>query len=152
LSESAPILKRLREILAIPGDRVGRARRIAAAIRDTGGYRWVGLYEVSTEEISVLAWSGPSAPAYPRFPASQGLCGASAASRATVAVGDVSQDPRYLTTLGSTRSEIVVPILDRSRGGTVGLLDVESDLLDAFGEGDRRCLEECAAALAPLWG
>jgi L-methionine (R)-S-oxide reductase len=152
LSESGPILKRLREILAIPGDRVGRARRIAAAIRDTGGYRWVGIYDVSPEEIAVLAWSGPEAPAHPRFPASQGLCGASAASRATVAVGDVSRDPRYLATLGTTRSEIVVPILDPDAGRAVGLLDVESDLLDAFGQEDRRCLEECAAALAPLWG
>ena len=152
MSESAPILKRLREILAIPGDRVGRARRIAAAIRDTGGYRWVGIYDVSPDEIAVLAWSGPAAPAYPRFPSSQGLCGASVSSRATVAVGDVSRDPRYLTTLCTTRSEIVVPIIDRGSGPTVGLLDVESDLLDAFGEEDRRCLEECAAALAPLWG
>jgi GAF domain-containing protein len=127
LSESGPILKRLREILAIPGDRVGRARRIAAAIRDTGGYRWVGIYDVSPEEIAVLAWSGPEAPAHPRFPASQGLCGASAASR------------------------IVVPILDPDAVQAVGLLDVESDLLDAFDQEDRRCLEECAAALAPLW-
>jgi putative methionine-R-sulfoxide reductase with GAF domain len=108
----------LREILAIPGDRVGRARRIAAAIRDTGGYRWVGIYDVSPEEIAVLAWSGPEAPAHPRFPA----------------------------------SKIVVPILDPDAGRAVGLLDVESDLLDAFGQEDRRCLEECAAALAPLWG
>jgi GAF domain-containing protein len=128
LSESAPILKRLREILAIPGDRVGKARRIAAAIRETGGYRWVGIYDVSPEEIAVLAWSGPAAPACLRFPASQ------------------------LATPGTTRSENVVPILDPDSGRAVGLLDVESDLMDAFGEEDRRCLVECAAALAPLWG
>ena len=152
MSDSAPILKRLREILAVPGDRVGKARRIAAAIRETGGYRWVGVYDVSPDEIGVVAWSGPSAPAYPRFPAGQGLCGASVRSRATVAVGDVTRDPRYLTTLGTTRSEIVVPILDPAGGTVVGLLDVESERNDAFDAEDRRCLEECASALAPLWG
>jgi L-methionine (R)-S-oxide reductase len=152
MSESAPILRRLREILSISGDRVGKARRITAAIRETGGYRWVGIYDVASDEIGVVAWSGPAAPAFPRFPASQGLCGASVTARTTVVVGDVTQDPRYLTTLGTTRSEIVVPVLDAGSGRVVGLLDVESDLLDAFGAEDRRSLEECAAALTPLWG
>jgi len=150
MPDSAPILKRLREILSISGNRVGKARRISAAIRETGGYRWVGIYDVSEDEIGVVAWSGPSAPAYPRFPSSQGLCGAAVQSRETIAVGDVSRDPRYLTALGTTRSEIVVPVL--AGRGVVGLLDVESDLTDAFNEEDRRCLEDCAVVLAPLWG
>jgi putative methionine-R-sulfoxide reductase with GAF domain len=55
-------------------------------------------------------------------------------------------------TLGSTRSEIVVPVLDSGSGDVVGLLGVKSDLIDAFGDEDRRSLEECAAALAPFWG
>jgi len=144
-------LNRLREILSFPGDRGGKARRIAGAIREMGGYRWTGIYDVSPEGIGVIAWSGPDAPAHPRFPTSQGLCGAAVLARSTIAVGDVTRDLRYLTTLGTTRSEIVVPILDPATGQVVGLLDVESDLVDAFGEEDRRCLEECAAALEPLW-
>ena len=40
----------------------------------------------------------------------------------------------------------------RGADGTVaGLLDVESERADAFGEEDRRFLEACAAALAGLW-
>jgi len=149
MPDSAPILKRLREILSISGDRVGKARRLSAAIRETGGYRWVGVYDVSEDEIGVVAWSGPSAPAYPRFSSTRGLCGAAVQSGKTTAVGDVTRDPRYLTTLETTRSEIVVPVL--AGGHVVGLLDIESDLPDAFSEEDRRCLEECAAALAPFW-
>jgi hypothetical protein len=57
----APILKRLREILSVPGDRVGKARRISAAIRETGGYRWVGILEVSPEKTGIMAWSGREA-------------------------------------------------------------------------------------------
>ncbi|HXL15187.1 MAG TPA: GAF domain-containing protein, partial [Methylomirabilota bacterium] len=119
MPDSAPILKRLREILSISGDRVGKARRISAAIRETVGYRWVGIYDVSEDEIGVVAWSGPKA--------------------------RVTRDTRHLTTLGTTRSEIVVPVL--KGGGVVGLLDVESDLTDAFSEEDRRFLEECAVVL-----
>jgi len=73
MPESSGILKRVGEILSIRGDRVGAARRIAAAIREAGGYWWVGLYDVTPEEIGVVAWSGPFATAVPRFPASQGL-------------------------------------------------------------------------------
>src|SRR5258705_7390908 len=147
MPDSASILKRVREILSISGDRVGKARRISAAIRETGGYRWVGIYDVSEDEIGVVAWSGPSAPAYPRFPSSQGLCGATVQSGKTVVVGDVARDPRYLTTLATTRSEIVVPVL--AGGGVVGLLDGESDLPAAFGEEARSCSQESRANLTP---
>lgn len=151
MPDAAPILRRIREILSIQGDRVGKARRVTAAIRETGGYRWVGLYDVAEDEIGIVAWSGPGPPAFPRFPSSQGLCGATVKSRQTTVVGDVSQDPRYLTTLSSTRSEIVVPVMSPS-GSVVGLLDVESDLPEAFAAVDQECLEQCARVLAPLWG
>jgi putative methionine-R-sulfoxide reductase with GAF domain len=67
----AAILRRLREILSIPGDRVGKARRISAAIRETGGYRWVGIYDGSAGEIGVMAWSGASPSATRAAPRSE---------------------------------------------------------------------------------
>jgi putative methionine-R-sulfoxide reductase with GAF domain len=33
----------------------------------------------------------------------------------------------------------------------VGVIDVESDQVGAFGEQDVRALQACAAALRPLW-
>jgi GAF domain-containing protein len=124
---------------------------MADRIRETGGYRWVGIYAVGREEISVIGWSGPEAPAHPRFPKNRGLCGAAAASGSTVVVRDVAEDPRYLITFGSTRSEIVVPV-KRATGKVVGLIDVESEKLDAFTSEDRRLLEKLASEVAGLWG
>jgi GAF domain-containing protein len=121
----------------------------AAKIRGEGGYRWVGIYEVTDEEIGILGWDGTGEPAHPRFPRTQGLCGAAVETGETVVVGDVANDPRYLTTFGNTRSEIVVPI--RRNGAVVGVLDVESDRPDAFGERDREQLEAAAAQLARAW-
>jgi putative methionine-R-sulfoxide reductase with GAF domain len=68
-----------------------------------------------------------------------------------VVVNDVASDPRYLTAFAGTRSEIVVPVLDPSGAHVVGTIDVESEKLDAFAARDQRVLEQCAAALAPLW-
>ena len=127
-----------------------QARELAERIRQAGEYRWVGIYEVGPEEISVVGWSGPTAPAHPRFPKAQGLCGAAAASGATVVVDDVTKDPRYLPTLSDTRSEIVVPVKD-AQGNVVGLIDVESEKTDAWVPQDRAVLEGFASAAARLF-
>jgi L-methionine (R)-S-oxide reductase len=129
-----------------------KALRIADAIRRAGAYRWVGIYQVGPEEIAAMGWSGPGPPEHPRFPVTEGLCGAAVAQRATVVVGDVSADARYLTTLGTTRSEIVVPVFAADRQRVVGLIDVESQHKDAFSGADRGLLERCALMMAPLWG
>ena len=130
-------------------DRQRRAERVAASIRRFGGYRWVGVYDVTRDEIAVVGWDGPAAPTHPRFPRSQGLCGAAVAAGEPVVVGDVAADPRYLTTHTTTRSEIVVPVFQN--GTIVGLIDVESERPDAFGDRDKQLLERCAAVIGALW-
>ena len=122
-------------------------KHAADQIRERGGYRWVGIYEVGSEEISIVAWSGEGPPAFPKFPKGRGLCSAAAASGQTVLVGDVTKDPRYLTTFGSTRSEVIVPIR-LATGEVVGLIDVESERVDAFTPQDVRVLEARAEAIA----
>ncbi len=111
----------------------------------------MGLYEVTEDEIVNLAFDGLGVPAHPRFPVTQGLSGAAVASGETVVVGDVRKDPRYLTAFGSTRSEIIVPIVDRAGRKVVSTIDVESEKVDAFSEEDRVALERCAVAAAKLF-
>jgi putative methionine-R-sulfoxide reductase with GAF domain len=147
MNENDSILDEIRLALDANGPRKERFERIGELIREAGAYRWVGIYDVTGDEIAVIAWSGPEAPAHPRFPATRGLCGDAARRGETVVVPDVTGDPRYLTTLGSTRSEIVVPILDPRTGRAIGTLDVESEKTDAFDDEDRLFLERCAKEL-----
>jgi putative methionine-R-sulfoxide reductase with GAF domain len=63
----------------------------------------------------------------------------------------VTNDPRYLTAFGSTRSEIIVPVIDTKTQRVVGTIDVESDLVDAFSKDDCRTLDQCARAAIELW-
>jgi L-methionine (R)-S-oxide reductase len=132
-------------------NRVVKARKIAEVIRNFGPYRWVGLYDVGRDEVSIIAYTAPSAPAYPTFPIGKGLTGSAIKEKKTVVVGDVTKDPRYLTAFGSTKSEIIIPILDSRRGMVVGTVDVESERANAFSHADRRALEDCAAAASKLW-
>jgi len=143
-------MSELRRIAESSDPREVRARRIAELIRNTGSYRWVGIYDVTPHEIAAIAWSGAGDPAFPRFPVTQGLNGVAVSSGKTVIVGDVMQDARYLTTLGNTRSEMVVPVRNES-GAIVGTIDVESEIVDRFQDADRELIERCATEVEVLW-
>ena len=123
--------------------RISKAQQAVEIVRTLGSYRWAGLYDVLPSEIAVIAWSGPQAPTYPRFPITQGLNGACVASRRAVIVQDVAADPRYLTTIGGTRGEMIQPVIDPS-GVVVGTIDVESDRVNAFSSRDEELLAACA--------
>ena len=143
-------VEELRSCLGIAGSPEQRAKCAAQVIRQRGKYRWVGLYDVGSSEIAVIAWDGPDAPTHPRFPITSGLNGAAVANGSPVIVQDVAADPRYLTTLGNTKSEMIVP-LRTVDGRVIGTIDVESDRVGAFTEADRRFLEACAMVILPLW-
>jgi len=68
-----------------------------------------------------------------------------------VAVGDVLADPRYLIAFGTTRSEIIIPVIDAAPSVVVGTIDVKSEEPNAFSEHDQEMLEECASAARLLW-
>jgi putative methionine-R-sulfoxide reductase with GAF domain len=146
----ADLTAKLKQAIAGSPERGRRAALAAAAIRRFGCYRWVGIYEVNSDEITVVGWDGQAPPVHSRFPRTEGLCGVAVAAREAVIVGDVAADPRYLTTHQSTRSEIIVPAF--CGGIVVGLIDVESERPRAFAARDQQLLERCAAVIARLWG
>jgi L-methionine (R)-S-oxide reductase len=134
-------------ILGVPN--VAAALKEAAEmIREKRHYRWVGIYKVTRHECVIVTGTGSEPPTYRRFPVTQGLCGAVAESRETLIVGDVKKDPRYLPTFWTTRSEIVVPIISESTDRVVGVIDAESDKLNAFTDEDRDFLEHVAVLMA----
>jgi len=145
------LLEQLRSIIAAPDERSRRARQAAEAIRDARGYRWVGLYDVTADEIVAVGWSGSVAPAFPRFPRDRGLNGAAVRSARPIVVQDVSADFRYLTTFGSTGAEAIFPVVSSSTGEVIRTIDAESDRTNAFTPDDDVFLSACARALLPLW-
>jgi L-methionine (R)-S-oxide reductase len=141
----------IRRIVAAKLPRPMRAKALAEFIRSLRSYRWVGIYDVGAESVSAIAWSGPDAPAFPAFPVTKGLTSGAISQRKTVIVGDVRTDPRYLTALGSTLSEMIVPVFDSRREKVIGTIDVESELANAFSEHQAAECEEFARLALPLW-
>jgi GAF domain-containing protein/HAMP domain-containing protein/anti-sigma regulatory factor (Ser/Thr protein kinase) len=79
----------------------------------------------------------------------EGVTGWVAATGESLLVPDVSQEPRYVWLKGSaTRSELAVPI--KVKGKVIGVLDIESDQIEAFDGSDLLLLQSLAnqAAIA----
>jgi signal transduction histidine kinase len=62
-----------------------------------------------------------------------GIVGYVAATGSSVMTGNVSQEPHYKKMFPNTQSEMAVPVRDR-HGRVQAVLNVESDLLDAYGD------------------
>ncbi len=66
--------------------------------------------------------------------------------RETVYAPDVSADPRYIRSDPRTRSELVIPL--QTQNNIIGVLDLQSDELDAFSVNDQRLLKAFAERAA----
>ena len=119
-------------------------------------YDHVGIALVEGDEAVYKVGAGPlwENPEYSFKPirlavGGEGLTGWVAAHGETLLVPDVSSDPRYVPMKGcSTRSELVVPI--KLKEQVVGVLDVQSEQLNAFDSSDISVVQSLAnqAAIA----
>lgn len=109
--------------------------RIAQLVKRVIAYRTFGILLVDQEhqtlEIKVALHYGPGL-TLPPFKIGEGLVGHAALHNEVVLVPDVSKDPRYIKVVDDVRSELVVPILHKGR--CIGVFDLESPELDAFGK------------------
>ena len=147
---NADTLKKLQDIGAYvlaSGCTKKSIKQVAEMIQGARDYRFIAIYKIVKDEFVILAGTGNEPPAYARFPVTQGLCGAVLESGKPIVVGDVHKDKRYLPTFHTTRSEIIVPLRSENKH-IVGMLDAESDKLNAFSQDDRQFLERAAGLIA----
>ena len=124
-------------------DLVANLANVTAALKEQFGWLWVGFYLVKQDELVLGPFQGPIA--CTRIRKGKGVCGTSWASAATLIVPDVAAFPGHIACSSLSRSEIVVPVL--RQGEVVAVLDVDSELLNAFEETDRVYLEKIVAGI-----
>lgn len=106
---------------------------------------WAGfyLYEEASQQLVLGPFQG--LPACVRIPLGRGVCGTAAAERVTQLVADVHAFPGHIACDARSRSEIVVPLVRDNQ--LIGVLDIDSPLLERFNELDQQWLEDIAALL-----
>lgn len=104
-------------------------------------YFWAGFYLIDPErpdELVVGPYQGSLGCL--RIVLGRGVCGTAAARRETLIVPDVGAFDGHIACDSRSRSEIVVPILDRA-GALIGVFDADSERLAAFDSADAAGLE-----------
>jgi L-methionine (R)-S-oxide reductase len=105
-------------------------------------FYWTGFYRRCGDRLVVGPYVGTVGCL--QIAIGRGVCGTAAARNETVIVPDVTAFPGHIACDARSRSEIVVPIHGRQRE-LIGVLDIDSDRLDAFDETDRAGLERICA-------
>lgn len=128
-------------------DFVANCANIAAALRQSFGFWWVGFYYVKNKEQLVLGpFQGDIA--CTRITYGKGVCGTAWAQGKTIIVDDVEAFPGHIACSAASKSEIVVPIIKRDV--VIAVLDIDSDRLTDFDETDKIYLEKLALIISDL--
>jgi GAF domain-containing protein len=102
---------------------------------------WLGFYFLEQDELIVGPFQG--LPACVRIALGKGVCGAAAQTRETQLVPDVHAFPGHIACDSASQSEIVVPLI--KDGVLIGVLDVDSPVLNRFDDTDKAAFETIAA-------
>lgn len=138
------LLPQVRSLLAGETDRVANLANVAAALKTTFDFFWVGFYRVQGDELVLGPFQGPVA--CTRIARGRGVCGTAWQEDRTLVVPDVDAFPGHIACSSLSRSEIVVPLHDRE-GRVRGVLDIDSDRPAAFDATDAAWLEELCMLL-----
>jgi len=112
-------------------------------------YHWVGIYLYKDGVLELFPYYIGRPTPHTKIPIDKGICGTAFRENKTLIVNDVSKDERYLACSIWTKSEIVVPIRDEN-GNVLGEIDIDSDYLNAFDEGDKEFLESIAKEIGKI--
>jgi GAF domain-containing protein len=137
------LLPQIRALIEDEEDRIANMANIAAALKQTFGFFWVGFYLVKGNELVLGPFQGPVA--CTRIPFGKGVCGTAWKERRTIIVPDVNQFPGHIACNSESKSEIVVPLF--VNGEIIGVLDIDSNRLNAFDETDATYLEKIKISL-----
>lgn len=132
------LLPQLHALVSTETDFIANLANVAAALKQTFGFFWVGFYIVKGDELVLGPFQGPIA--CTRIRIGRGVCGTAWKEVRTLIVPDVEQFPGHIACSSDSKSEIVVLMI--RQGEVVGVLDIDSDTLDSFDTVDARYLEE----------
>ena len=106
---------------------------------------WCGFYRrIQDRLLAVGPYQG--AMGCLRISFEKGVCGACARTEQVQRVPDVHAFPGHIACDGATRSELVIPVKDRT-GRLRAVLDLDSPHLDGFSEGEAARLETLVTEL-----
>jgi GAF domain-containing protein len=132
------LLPQVESLISAEPDLVANLSNIAAALKQTFNFFWVGFYLVKENELVLGPFQGPIA--CTRIGLGKGVCGTSWKEKKTIIVPNVDEFPGHIACSSDSKSEIVLPAFKNNNVFLV--LDVDSDQLNDFDEIDAKYLAQ----------
>lgn len=127
------LLEQATALLSVSRDRVAGAANLSALLyQELADVNWAGFYFLQGEMLVLGPFQG--LPACVDIPLGQGVCGTAAATRTVQRVADVHAFEGHIACDANSESEIVLPLM--RDGEVLGVLDIDSPVLDRFGPED----------------
>ncbi len=127
-------------------DIVANLSNIAAALRQTMNFFWVGFYIVKENELVLGPFQGPIA--CTRIAFGKGVCGASWKEKKVLLVPDVEKFPGHIACSSDSKSEIVLPAFKSNE--VVLVMDVDSNKSNDFDKIDEHYLRQVMGIIEKL--
>ena len=140
------LIPQIRALTEGETDTIANLSNIAAALRQTMRFFWVGFYIVKNNELVLGPFQGPVA--CTRIAFGKGVCGTSWKEKKVIIVPDVEKFPGHIACSSDSKSEIVLPAF---KNGEVALvLDVDSNKLNDFDNADEFYLRQVMSIIENL--
>lgn len=137
----AQLIEQCKALLHSERHRIANAANLSALLfNNLSDVNWLGFYFLEQGELIVGPFQG--LPACVRIALGKGVCGTAAQTLQTQLVTDVHAFEGHIACDSASQSEIVVPLLQN--GKLIGVLDVDSPILNRFDAEDQMALETIA--------
>jgi GAF domain-containing protein len=130
------LVPQIQSLIEGEADLIANLSNIAAALKQTMNFFWVGFYRVKENQLVLGPFQGPIA--CTRIELGKGVCGTAWKEKKVILVPNVDDFPGHIACSSASKSEIVLPAF---KNGEVALvLDVDSDKLNDFDATDELAL------------
>ncbi|MDR2708863.1 MAG: GAF domain-containing protein [Elusimicrobiota bacterium] len=130
------LLAGVTELLKDSTDLISAMANLAAALKYSFNFFWVGFYLVNGDKLTLGPFQGPIA--CMEIPFGKGVCGSAWQNKKTIIVEDVNKFPGHIACNSASKSEIVLCVFDGQK--VIGVLDIDSDKLASFDAVDEKYL------------
>lgn len=133
------LIKQAQALIADESDFIANIANLSALIyHNLDELNWAGFYLMKEHELVLGPFQGLSA--CTRIKVGKGVCGTSAKLKNTLNIPNVHLFDGHIACDSASNSECVVPIL--SYNEVIGVLDVDSPIMNRFDESTQKFLED----------
>ncbi|MEO0403276.1 MAG: GAF domain-containing protein [Bacteroidota bacterium] len=124
---------------------VAKLANFAAVMKEVFNFHWVGFYLVEGDELVLGPFQGPVA--CTRLQRGKGVCAKAWETKSLQNIPDVDSFPGHVACSALSKSELVIPLLNRNQE-VWAVLDIDSDQYNDFNSADEQGLSELLSTLS----